>query len=138
MNDKSESGIMDGHRRIGRHLARRRPEKQITAGRIAHRSTRHDLGLNFAAPGLDLKAGVVDLRSGSACGNNGPPDPGDSLPATQQTPNHEGLFNRTTRRMEIDRALRVFHILQETANTRGGIAIDVAFDSDPAVATGAA
>ncbi|HZE53902.1 MAG TPA: hypothetical protein VE111_11620 [Bradyrhizobium sp.] len=100
--------------------------------------TRHDFSLNFAASGLDFKAGVVDLRSGTAGGNNGSPDPGNSPPAAQQAANHEGLFHRTTRRMEIDRALRVLHILQETANARGGIPIDIAFDGNPAVTTGPA
>ena len=96
---------------------------------------RYDLSLNFAAAGLDFKAGVVDLRAWIAPGNDGPPDPGNRLPATQQAPNHVGLFNRTTRRMEIDRALRVFHALQETANARSRIPIDIAFNRDPAVTT---
>ena len=51
----------------------------------------------------------------------GPPDPGNRLPAAQQAADHEGLFHRTTRRMEIDRSLRVFDIPQETTNARGGV-----------------
>src|SRR5205814_1892908 len=121
------------HRSIGSDLSRCRSQKQVTAGRVAHRLTRHDFSLNFAAPGLDFKAGVVDLRSGAARGDKGSPDPRHSPPAAQQAANHEGLFNRTTRRMEIDRALRVLHILQETANARGGTPIDIAFDGNPAV-----
>src|ERR1700720_4403215 len=126
---------MNRHRGIGSHLTRRRSQEQVTAGGVAHRLTRHDFSLNFAASGLDFKAGVVDLRSGTARGNNGPPDPRNRLPAAQPAANHEGLFYRTARRMEIDRALRVLHILQETANARGGIPIDIAFHRNPAVTT---
>jgi hypothetical protein len=94
-----------------------------------------DLGLNITASGLDLEAGVVDLRSRTAGSNNGSSDPGDGLSPAQQPPDQEGLLDRTTRRMKIERTLRVLHIPQETADARGSILIDLAFNGNPAITT---
>src|ERR1700732_1979137 len=95
--------------------------------------TSDDFGLNFAAGSLDFEAGVVDLCSCAASLNHRTPDPGNSLPAAQQTPDRISLFNRSTRRMEIDRSLPVLHISKETADARSGVLIDIAFNSNPAV-----
>lgn len=138
VNGHGEPGIMDSHRCIGSNFARRRAEKQIPASRIAHRMIGHDVSLNFAASRLDFQAGIIDLRSRTTGRHNGTPDPGDSLPATQQAPDDKGLFDRAARRMEIDRALRILHIAQETANASGRPLVDFALNGNPAVATGPA
>jgi hypothetical protein len=59
-------GIMHRDHGIGRDLAGGGTEKQIAAGRIAHRIARVEFGLDLAAGGLDLEARRVDLGSSPA------------------------------------------------------------------------
>jgi len=132
MGISHELGIMDRHRGIGSHFARRRSQEQVTASRVAHRLTRHDFSLNFAASGLDLR------QASSICAPA--PQAATTVRPTGQQPSGCATSGQSRRpvppnhpRMEIDRALRVLHILQETANARGGIPIDIAFDGNPAV-----
>ena len=57
---------MHGEHGIGRDLAGRGAEKQIGAGRIAHRVAGCEFGFNLAACHLDLEAGRIDLGSSTA------------------------------------------------------------------------
>ena len=133
-NDERQFGIMHRDSGIRRHLARGGAKEQIAAGRIAHRMIGRDRAFELAAAILDLEAGVVDLRSGRASGDDRAPDPRHRLPASQQPADRVGRFDGTARRMEVDRAPGVLHVAQEWADARGGSRVDDAFHGDPAVA----
>ena len=102
---RRELGVMDGHRGIGSDLARRRAEKQISSRPNCTSRDGRDFSLDFAARGLDLEAGIIDLSSCGAGGYDRPSDPGNDRPPAQHASDREGLLHRTARRMEIDRPL---------------------------------
>ncbi|MFB9264082.1 hypothetical protein ACFFWD_13015 [Bradyrhizobium erythrophlei] len=133
-DDQGQLRVVHRDRSIGRNLARRRPEEQIAAGRVAHRIAGHQLRLDLAARILDLQARRIDLRARSASGRDGAADPRDRLPSAQHSPDGVGLLDIAAGRVKVDRALRVLDAGQEAADPRRRIAIDLALDGNPAIA----
>ncbi|MGY3409605.1 hypothetical protein ACVWZV_005718 [Bradyrhizobium sp. GM5.1] len=97
MKGKDQPGIMDRQRGVGGDLARCRSEKQVAAGRVAHRMVSGEFGFHLAAGIFYFQARGVHLRARGARRRDGPANPTDRLAAAQQPPDDIGLLHVSAR-----------------------------------------
>ena len=130
--------VVHGERRIGRDLAGGCAEHQIGTCRAAQHAAGRELAMQFAAGLLQLEADVAVLRFEAAIGQHRSSHARHRGLLVKQRAHRHRLVEIAAGRIEIERHVAVAQLDEEFAEARGGAAVDLAFELDPAIAAAAA
>ena len=133
-----DARIVHGKRRIGRDLARGCAEYQIGTCRAAQHAAGRELAVELAAGPLQFEADIAVLRLEAAIGQHRASHARHRRLLVKQRAHRHRLVEIAAGRIEIERHVALAQLDEEFAEARGGAAVDLAFELDPAVAAATA